>query len=106
MSITSAYENLILVIPFLIFIIGISCLLLRRLVVWNIVGQIISLKAVVIGGFLTSVKQDIGHADLVFVSLIILSLIPQAALVGMLVIHRCARFNGSLDLAKQGNLKN
>lgn len=106
MKIIFSLETLLLFIPFLIFMIGVSCILLRRLALWCVIGQIVSLKAVVGGAFLISQIQESGNPDLVFISLAILGLIPQVCLVGMVVIHRCSRFGGSLDISKQGVLRN
>ncbi len=105
MTLHVSMENWILATCLLVFSAGLSCIFLRRLALWCVVGQVIALKAVIAAGFITSTMHDPGHADLVFVSLILLGLVPQACLVGMVVVHRCSRFGGSLDMAKQGNLR-
>lgn len=99
-------ETMMLFIPFLMFMVGITCILLRRLALWNLIGQIVSLKAVVAGALLASKLQDSGYPDLIFISLAILGIVPQLCLVGLVVIHRCGRFGGSLDISKQGELRN
>lgn len=99
-------ETFVLFIPFLMFMVGVTCVLLRRLALWSLIGQIVSLKAAVAGALLASKIQDSGYPDLIFISLAILGIVPQICLVGLVVIHRCGRFGGSLDVSRQGELRN
>lgn len=105
MSFFFSPANWVLVLSFLIFTVGMGCIFLRRYALWCAVGQIISLKAVIAAGFITATMHEPGHRDLVFISLILLGLVPQVCLVGMVVIHRCSRFGGSLDMARPGSLR-
>ena len=89
-----------------VVIVGLVTICLRRVAVWALVGQAIALKGVVAGAFLLSLFPLAGRGELVVISLITLGLVPGAALTGLLVLHRCARFGGTLDVDEETNLRN
>ena len=45
-------------------------------------------------------------ADLLIISLVAAGLVPAVGFVGMLVMHRCGRFEGSLDYDEENSLRN
>lgn len=90
----------------LIFVAGISTILLRRHAVWGLVGQITAIKAVAAAGFLLSQFPIPGEGDLILISLVALGLVPAVGFTGILVLHRCGRFNGTLDYDEEDSLRN
>lgn len=88
------------------FITGVATILMRRLVVWALVGQIICLKAVAVGAYMFSFYFKSLAAPLLMLSLVSLALLPMVVGVGILVLHRCARFGGTLDIDQEDRLRN
>lgn len=95
--------NVILLLA--VFVAGIAAILLRRIAAWGLVGQAIALKAVVAGGFLFAHYFASGSADLIVLSLVGLGMVPALAAVGLLVLHRCSRFRGTLDVDEEDSLR-
>jgi len=88
-----------------IFVMGVATIFLRRVTAWTLVGQIVALKAVAACAFLLSRLTIPGGGDLVVTSLVAMGLVPSVAAVGTLVLHRCRRFQGSLDLDEETGLR-
>lgn len=88
-----------------IFVAGVSTIFLRRIAVWTLVGQGIALKAVAACAFLLSQFSTVGGGDLVVISLVALGMVPSLSIVGILVLQRCARFGGSLDVDEEESLR-
>lgn len=88
------------------FVTGIATIFLRRHAAWSLVGQVIAVKAVAACAFLLSRSPVKGAGDLVVLSLAAAGLVPALALVGMLVLHRCGRFEGTLDYEEENRLRN
>jgi NADH:ubiquinone oxidoreductase subunit K len=95
--------NVILLLA--IFISGLAAVVLRRIAAWALVGQAIALKAVVACGFLFSQYLATGGGDLIVLSLVALGMVPALSVVGLLVLHRCSRFRGSLDVDEEDTLR-
>lgn len=88
-----------------IFVVGLSAIVLRRIAAWSLVGQAIALKSVVACGFLFSHHFTSGAGDLTMLSLVALGMVPALSAVGLLVLHRCSRFQGTLDVDEETNLR-
>ena len=88
-----------------IFVSGLTAIALRRVAAWGLVGQVIALKAVVACAFLFSRYGLAGSGDLVVLSLVALALVPGLSMVGLLVLHRCSRFQGTLDVDEEDSLR-
>lgn len=88
-----------------VFAIGVAAIFLRRVAVWSLVGQITSLKAVAAAAFILSRLPLEARADLESISLLVAAMVPAAAFVGLVVLHRCGRFGASLDYEKQDELR-
>lgn len=88
------------------FIVGLATIFLRRVAAWILVGQVIALKAVAACAFLLSRLSMNGAGDLVITSLVAMGLVPSVAAVGALVLHRCHRFQGTLDVDEETGLRN
>lgn len=88
------------------FVIGLATILLRRHAGWSLVGQITAVKAVAACAFLLSRLPLKGAGDLAVLSLAAAGLVPALALVGLLVLHRCGRFGGTLDYEEEKELRN
>lgn len=88
-----------------IFVAGVSTLFLRRLAAWILVGQAFALKAVAACAFLLSELAVQGSGDLIVTSLVALGMVPSISVVGALVLHRCGRFDGSLDVDEETSLR-
>jgi NADH:ubiquinone oxidoreductase subunit K len=89
-----------------IFIAGISTIFLRRVAAWILVGQLMALKAVAACAFLLSRLFVSGAGSLMVTSLVVMGLVPSVAAVGTLVLHRCGRFGGTLDIDEETRLRN
>ncbi|RZA04752.1 MAG: hypothetical protein EOP11_14375 [Proteobacteria bacterium] len=95
-----------ILLPLALFAVGITSIFLRRHAGWSLVGQLTAVKAVAACGFLLSQLPLKGAGDLLFVSLLAVGMVPMIALVGILVLHRCGRFGGSLDYEEEDSLRN
>ena len=95
-----------LLFPLALFVVGIATIFLRRHGAWSLVGQVTAVKAVAAAAFLLSQFPIKGAGDLVFVSLLAVSAVPMLALVGLVVLHRCGRFGGTLDYEEEESLRN
>lgn len=89
-----------------IFVSGLATIFLRRVAAWILVGQLVALKAVAACAFLLSRLTLEGGGDLIVTSLVAMGLVPSVAAVGMLVLHRCRRFEGTLDVDEETGLRN
>lgn len=98
-------QKISLVLCAAIFVTGVATIFLRRVAAWILVGQIVALKAVVACAFLLSHLSVPGGGDLVVTSLVALGLVPSVTAVGILVLHRCRRFEGSLDIDEETGLR-
>jgi hypothetical protein len=98
-------EKLVAVLLLATFISGLAAIVLRRVAAWGLVGQIVALKSVVAGAFLFSFYLRPVNADLLVLSLVALGLVPVISLVGILVLHRCSRFGGTLDMDEEDRLR-
>jgi|GEM_PF-6105231 len=88
-----------------IFVTGLATIFLRRVAAWILIGQLVSLKAVAACAFLLSRLTVQGGGDLAVTSLVAMGLVPSLAAVGALVLHRCRRFQGSLDMDEETGLR-
>lgn len=102
---TVLVQKLSLVLCSSIFVVGLSTIFLRRVAAWILVGQIVSLKAVAACAFLLSRLSVSGAGDLVVTSLVAMGMVPSVAAVGALVLHRCHRFQGTLDMDEETGLR-
>lgn len=98
-------QRLSLVLCSAIFVTGLATILLRRVAAWVLVGQLIALKAVAASAFLLACLNVPGGADLMVASLVVSGMVPSVAAVGSLVLHRCRRFQGTLDLDEETGLR-
>lgn len=98
-------ERLSLVLCSAIFVTGVATIFLRRVAVWVLVGQVLSLKAVAACAFLLSRLPVSGGPDLVVTSLVAMGMVPSVSVVGSLVLHRCRRFGGTLDTDEESGLR-
>jgi NADH:ubiquinone oxidoreductase subunit K len=99
-------QRISLVLCCAIFVSGLATILLRRVAAWILVGQLFALKAVAACAFLLSRLTVAGGGDLVVTSLVALGFVPSVAAVGTLVLHRCRRFDGTLDVDEETGLRN
>jgi len=106
MDSSSLLGKLTVLLPLSLFIVGVTAIFLRRHASWSLVGQVTAVKAVAACGFLLSQFPLKGAGDLLFVSLLAVGMVPMLALVGLLVLHRCGRFGGSLDYEEENSLRN
>ena len=97
--------KLILIFPVFIFLIGVSVMLIRKKLAWNLMGQLIALKATVAGAFLWS-QQTSTNTEMIFITLVALGLLPACSMVGLLVIQRAGRFGGTSDSEEEQRLRN
>lgn len=88
-----------------VFLTGLWTIFLRRVAAWGLVGQMLALKAVVAGAFLLAQQARPGRSDLVVLSLVALGMVPILTMVGVLVLHRCSRFSGTLDVDEEHSLR-
>lgn len=88
-----------------IFVAGVSTIFIRRLAAWILVGQVFALKAVAACSFLLSQLSLQGSGDLIVTSLVALGMVPSLSVVGILVLHRCGRFSGTLDVDEENSLR-
>jgi NADH:ubiquinone oxidoreductase subunit K len=88
-----------------IFVIGLATIFLRRVAAWILIGQLMALKAVAACAFLLSRLSVHGGGDLAVTSLVAMGMVPSVAAVGALVLHRCRRFQGSLDMDEETGLR-
>ena len=102
---TILLQKLSLVLCSSIFVVGLATIFLRRVAAWILVGQIVALKAVAACAFLLSRLPVGGAGDLVVTSLVAMGLVPSVAAVGALVLHRCHRFQGTLDMDEETGLR-
>ncbi len=102
----SLLNKAIILVSLAIFVTGTSAIFLRRHGVWSLVGQLIALKSVAAVGFLLSRYSFQGEGDLVVISLVTLGLVPAVGFVGILVLHRCGRFKGTLEYDEENSLRN
>jgi NADH:ubiquinone oxidoreductase subunit K len=98
-------QRISLVLCGAIFVCGLATIFLRRVAAWILVGQLIALKAVAACAFLLSRLTLSGRADLVVTSLVAMGMVPSVAAVGALVLHRCRRFDGTLDVDEETGLR-
>lgn len=105
MDTTILLQKMSLVLCSAIFVTGVATIFLRRVAVWTLVGQIVALKAVAACAFLLSRLSVPGAGDLVVTSLVAMGLVPSVSAVGVLVLHRCRRFQGSLDVDEETDLR-
>ena len=94
-----------ILLPLALFAVGLATIALRRHAAWSLVGQVTAVKAVAAGAFLLSQLPLKGAGDLLFVSLLAVGTVPALSLVGVLVLHRCGRFGGSLDYEEESSLR-
>lgn len=99
-------QELVLILILGVFLIGVFSMLIRRIAVWNLVGQVIAIKAVVAGSFFLAMSLGKSTGDLLILCLIFLGALPSVAAIGLLVLHRCSRFGGTLDLEEEDRLRN
>jgi NADH:ubiquinone oxidoreductase subunit K len=99
-------QRISLILCSAIFVAGLATIFLRRVAAWILVGQIVALKAVAACAFLLSRLAISGGGDLMVISLVSMGLVPSVAAVGTLVLHRCGRFEGTLDIDEETSLKN
>jgi hypothetical protein len=83
----------------------VATIFLRRVAAWILVGQVVALKAVAACAFLLSRLSVLGGGDLAITSLVAMGLVPSVAAVGSLVLHRCRRFEGTLDVEEETGLR-
>lgn len=102
---TILLQKLSIVLCSAIFVTGLATIFLRRVAAWILVGQIVALKAVAACAFLLSRLAVPGGGDLAVTSLVALGLVPSALAVGALVLHRCRRFQGTLDIDEETGLR-
>ncbi len=88
-----------------IFVTGLATIFLRRVAAWILVGQLLALKAVVACAFLLSRLSLPGAGDLAVTSLVAMGMIPSVAAAGTLVLHRCRRYKGTLDIDEETSLR-
>lgn len=98
-------QRISLVLCSAIFITGLATIFLRRVAAWILVGQLIALKAVAACAFLLSRLSLPGAGDLVVTALVAMGMVPSIAAVGALVLHRCRRFEGTLDMDEETGLR-
>jgi NADH:ubiquinone oxidoreductase subunit K len=98
-------QKISLVLCSSIFVTGVATIFLRRVAAWILIGQIVALKAVAACAFLLSRLSMPGGGDLVVTSLVAMSLVPSVSAVGTLILHRCRRFQGSLDMDEETGLR-
>lgn len=103
---TFLFAELSLIVILAIFLMGLFTMLMRRVAVWNLVGQMIAIKAVAAGAFFLAIYLGKAPGDLLILCLIFLGALPAVGAVGLLVLHRCARFGGTLDLEEEDRLRN
>lgn len=106
MELSSVLGKLTVLLPLALFVAGLTTIFLRRHAAWGLVGQVTAVKAVAACGFILSQFPIKGAGDLLFVSLLAVGMVPMLALVGLLVLHRCGRFGGSLDYEEEDSLRN
>jgi hydrogenase-4 membrane subunit HyfE len=106
MEIASWVNKATILASLAIFIVGIATIFLRRHAVWSLVGQLTAVKAVAAAGFMLAQFPISGEGDLVVLSLVALAMVPAVGFVGILVLHRCGRFQGTLDYDEEDSLKN
>lgn len=99
-------NKITMILLFTIFVAGLVTVVLRRVAAWSLVGQVIALKAVAAGAFLFSRYNLAGSGDLIVLSLVALGFVPGLSVVGLLVMHRCSRFQGTLDVDEEDRLRN
>lgn len=99
-------DKIVVILAVAIFLIGAVTIFFRRMAVWGLVGQVISLKAIVACAFIFSQLSTMGNEDLAVLSLVVLGLLPLVVAVGILVLHRCERFSGTLDVEAEAELRN
>jgi NADH:ubiquinone oxidoreductase subunit K len=88
-----------------VFVVGLSTMFLRRIAVWSLVGQLIAMKAVAACGYLLTQFVSPRNGDLIVLSLVATGLVPVLSVVGLLVLHRCGRFGGTLDVDEEKGLR-
>lgn len=106
MDISTIANKATFLVALAIFISGISTIFLRRHAVWSLVGQLTAVKAVAAAGFLLAQFPISGEGDLVVISLVAVGMVPAVGFVGVLVLHRCGRFDGTLDYDEENSLRN
>ncbi|MGE3261305.1 MAG: NADH-quinone oxidoreductase subunit K [Bacteriovoracia bacterium] len=105
MDLTSVANKINVILLLAVFVAGLSAIALRRVAAWGLVGQATALKAVVACGFLFSQYFSSGGGDLIVLSLVALGMVPALVAVGLLVLHRCSRFRGTLDVDEEDSLR-
>lgn len=99
-------NNAPILICLALFVLGVSTIFMRRHAVWSLVGQLVAIKAMAALAFLLSQFPLAGGGDLAVISLVAVGLVPMVGFVGVLILHRCGRFNGSLDYDEEDSLRN
>lgn len=106
MSFADIAHNLPVLFALTLFVLGVSTIFMRRHGVWSLVGQLTALKAIAALAYLLAQHKLAGAGDLAVISLVAVGLVPITGFVGMLVLHRCGRFGGSLDYDEEDSLRN
>lgn len=90
---------------FAIFLVGLTTMFIRRHAFWMLVGSLVSLKAVGAMALFLSLQANAAKTDFALLALVSLGILPMVGCVGVLVLHRGARFFGTLDLEKEDKLR-
>lgn len=90
---------------FAIFLVGLTTMFIRRHAFWMLVGSLVSLKAVGAMSLFLSLQADSAKTDFSLLALVALGILPMVGCVGVLVLHRGFRFQGTLDLEKEDKLR-
>lgn len=90
---------------FAIFLVGLTTMFIRRHAFWSLVGSLITLKAVSAMALFLSLQNTSAKTDFGLLALVALGILPMVGCVGILVLHRGARFDGTLDLDKEDKLR-
>ena len=87
--------------------VGVGIVLLRRKSIWTMSGQVTALKGVILGAVAVASTEGFGPGqNYLLIAVIALAGILLLCAVGMAVMIRCQRFDGTLDYAKEQQLKN
>lgn len=106
MNLESIANSAPILVCLALFVLGVSTIFMRRHAVWSLVGQLVALKAMAALAFLLSQYPLAGGGDLAVISLVAVGLVPMVGFVGVLVLHRCGRFGGTLDYDEEDSLRN
>lgn len=106
MNLQSITSSAPILVCLALFVLGVSTIFMRRHAVWSLVGQLVALKAMAALAFLLSQYPLAGGGDLAVISLVAVGLVPMVGFVGVLILHRCGRFGGTLDYDEEDSLRN